>query len=132
MALLPVAERLARRALNARGIESRFVDTRLARHHLYDAKGSGTLPTVVVLHGISSAATPFAPLLRRLLPHFRRVIAPEAPGHGFSGEPRAPLTVDTLFESMTELLDRELAEPAIVFGNSLGGAVAFAYAIERP
>jgi pimeloyl-ACP methyl ester carboxylesterase len=33
---------------------------------------------------------------------------------------------------MTELLDLVLDEPAIVFGNSLGGAVALGYAFARP
>ncbi len=38
----------------------------------------------------------------------------------------------TLFASMSELLDRELREPAIIFGNSLGGAVALAYTRASP
>lgn len=132
MAILPLAERALRRALNASGLESRWVRTSIANHHLYDARGKGALPPVVVLHGISSAATPFAPVIQRLRPHVRRVIAPEAPGHGFSGEPSQPLTPESLRVTMLELLDREIDEPAIVFGNSLGGGVALNYALDRP
>ena len=132
MALLPLVERAARRALNRSGLASRVTRSSIADHHLYDARGEGALPTVVVLHGISSAATAFAPVIQRLRPHVRRVLAPDAPGHGFSSGPFEPLTPDTLFTSMRELLDAELDEPAILFGNSLGGAVALSYALERP
>lgn len=132
MSVLSAAEKIARRVLNARGVASRFVETSHAVHHVYDAKGAGDLPTIVVLHGISSAATPFAPMFLRLLPHVRRVIAPEAPGHGFSSDPRAPLSPSTLDAAMVELFDRLVDEPAIVFGNSLGGAVALGLALARP
>src|ERR1700679_2834340 len=123
MAIASLAERALRRALNAAGITSRWVRTSIAEQHVYDARGSGELPTVVLLHGIGAAASAFAPLIHKLRPHVRRVIAPDAPGHGLSGIPARPLTPETLFEAMSELLDGMLDEPAIVFGNSLGGAV---------
>lgn len=132
MALLPLLERAARRALNRSGLQSRVVRTTIAEQHLYDARGEGSLPPIVVLHGINSTATAFAPVIQRLRPHARRVLAPDAPGHGFSGDPSVPLTPDSLFASTRELLDAELDEPAIFFGNSLGGAVALGYALERP
>lgn len=132
MALLPLVERAARSALNRSGLTSRVVRTQIADHHVYDARGPGSLPTVVVLHGINSAATAFAPVIQRLRPHVRRVLAPDAPGHGFSSGPFEPLTPDSLFASMRDLLDAELDEPAILFGNSLGGGVALSYALERP
>ena len=132
MALLHLVERAARRALNRSGLASRVTRTAVADHHLYDARGEGALPTVVVLHGISSAATAFAPVIQRLRPHVRRVLAPDAPGHGFSSGPFEPLTPDSLFASMRELLDAELDEPAILYGNSLGGGLALSYALERP
>ena len=132
MALFPLVERAARSVLNRSGLTSRVVRTQMADHHVYEARGAGKLPTVVVLHGISSAATAFAPVIQRLRPHFGRVLAPDAPGHGFSSGPFAPLTPDSLFASMRELLDAEIDEPAFIFGNSLGGGVALSYALERP
>src|SRR5262249_16255992 len=41
-------------------------------------------------------------------------------------------TPENLSEAMTELLDRELDEPALIVGNSLGGAVALRYALASP
>jgi pimeloyl-ACP methyl ester carboxylesterase len=130
--LLRPFEKLARWAIGRRGIESRMVETRAGVHHVYDAHGKGALPPIVLLHGIGATATGFGPLMFGLLPHTRRVLAPEAPGHGFSGRPRVRLDPPTLFGAMRELLDRELREPAIVFGNSLGGAVALDYTRASP
>ena len=132
MPLLSMAERVTRRMLSARGVKSRVVRTSLGEQHLYDAAGRGSLPTIVLVHGINASATPFAPVLMQLLPHARRVLVPEAPGHGFSGAPTSALTPSSLFESMAELFDRELDEPALFVGNSLGGATALRYAIRRP
>ncbi|XYI00318.1 alpha/beta fold hydrolase [Sorangium sp. So ce1128] len=132
MGILPLAERLAKRALNRSGVHSRWVDTSVCKLHLYDAAGTGPLPTVVLLHGIGSSALPFAPVLQRLRRRARRVIAAEAPGHGWSAAPASAFTPECLSTAMNELLERELDEPAIVVGNSLGGAVAVNFALSSP
>jgi pimeloyl-ACP methyl ester carboxylesterase len=131
MAFFSLVERLAKRALNASGVHSRYADTSIAKLHVYDAPGRGDLPAVVVLHGISSSAAAYGPLIQKLRSRVRRVIAPDAPGHGLSGDPRAPLNPESLFASLTEALDAHIDEPAVVFGCSLGGAMAINYALER-
>lgn len=132
--LIPLAERLGRYALRRRGFATRWVQTASGRIHAYDAPGRGTLPTTVLLHGIGSNATPFAPVMTRLAPHVRRIVAPDYPGHGFSPRAWSTLTTQALFESVTAALDAVLGadEPAVLVGNSLGGAVALHYASVRP
>jgi pimeloyl-ACP methyl ester carboxylesterase len=130
--LIPLAERLGRYALRRRGARTHWVSTPLGPVHTYDVPGRGTLPPVVLLHGIGSNATPFGPLLARLVPHVRRVIAPDYPGHGFSPPSSSLHTPDALFAAMSAALDALLDEPAVVVGNSLGGAIALHYAIARP
>jgi pimeloyl-ACP methyl ester carboxylesterase len=130
--LLPLAERLGRLALRRRGFASRRVSTPHGQVHVYDAPGSGGLPPVVVLHGLGSAATPFARLLDRLRRDVRRVVAPDFPGHGFSPTASVRLTPGALLESVTAAIDALVDEPAIVVGHSLGGAVALRYALARP
>jgi pimeloyl-ACP methyl ester carboxylesterase len=125
-------ERLGRRALVRRGVTSRTVMTPPATLHVYDAPGAGALPPIVLLHGIGAAATTFGPLLARLRCETVRVIAPEYPGHGFSGEATSALTVDVLHAAIAHALDELLDQPAILVGNSLGGAVALDYAVRRP
>lgn len=130
--LIPAAERFARFALNRRGLDSREVRTRVGAIHAYDGRGHGTLPPMVMLHGMGSAATPFGPVLSRLHKRSKRVTAPEMPGHGFSPAPSVSLTPDLLTDAMRDALDHLIDEPAIVCGNSLGGAVALRYALDRP
>jgi pimeloyl-ACP methyl ester carboxylesterase len=127
--LLPAVEHGARLMLNRSGFESRFGP---GRQHAFDAHGLGTLPTTVVLHGLGSAAISFGPLLTRLRPHARRVVAPDLPGHGFSEAPSGRMTPDALFGAASEALDGLVDEPMIIVGSSLGGALALRYAIERP
>jgi pimeloyl-ACP methyl ester carboxylesterase len=130
--LVPLLEKLGHRWLVSRGIRSRTASTSVGDLHFYDAPGQGSLPPAVILHGLCSNATAFGQVIQALRPHVRRVLAPDAPGHGLSGTPADGLTIANLGLGMAELLDREIDEPAIVCGNSLGGAVALRYALARP
>ncbi|AKF10503.1 putative hydrolase [Sandaracinus amylolyticus] len=132
MGLLSLVEGLSHVALRARGLRGRMIDTAVGRVHAYVGRGHGALPPVVMVHGIGSAAAPFAPVIARVQEHVRAVIAPELPGHGWSAPPRGRLAPDTLFEVMGAVIDRLIDEPAVVVGNSLGGAVALDYARTRP
>jgi len=125
-------ERLGRWILNRRGYASRYVPTNSGLLHVYDksCKGHGR-ETVVFLHGITSGATPFGRLMKIMEAHVKRVIAPEALGHGFSESPDN-LHPDRLFEATSEFLNNELNEPAVIYGNSMGGAIALRYAVENP
>lgn len=130
--ILPFLERQVRKSLGKKGVSHRFVPTSAGKIGLYDVPGNGSLPTVVILHGISASGTGFAPLFMRLRQHAKRVIVPDFPGHGFSADPSVTLTIDALFDSMTGVLDDLLGdEPCIVIGNSLGGAVALDYVAKR-
>ena len=106
--------------------------TRLTALHVYDAEGFGALPTTVVLHGIGSGATAFGAMLARLRPHVRRLVAPDLPGHGFSGSPEDRVTPQALFESVRTAIDELVREPMVLIGNSLGGVLSIRYSAERP
>lgn len=129
--LLPLLERGVRHSLRRSGVATTFVPTPIGRVHMYDAPGSGTLPAIVLLHGISATAAAYAPVIGRLRHDAHRVVAIEFPGHGFSDATRRALTPETLFETMTSVLDT-IGEPFVLVGNSLGGAVAIHHAISRP
>ena len=133
--MLTVTERIARRVLNAQGLRSRFIATRVGRMHVLDGVGSGSLPPIVMLHGFSANAICYAGLLKRMAPHTRRIIAPDMPSHGFSDSPATGLDEAAMVGGLGEVLDRVLAEtnePAIIIGNSMGGLAAVRYAQARP
>ena len=127
-----MVERAGRFALNRSGFRSRTVATPLADLHVYESAGKGSLPTTVVIHGIGSSATSFAPVLVRLRPHVRRVIALDLAGHGFSGAPTGKVTPEALYQSVRTALDAVVREPMVLIGNSLGGAMAMQHAMECP
>lgn len=131
---LPAAERLARFTMHRRGLASTTVRAGGLDLHVYDGPGRGRLPTVVLLHGLGAGGGSFGPMVTALRPHVRRVVVPELPGHGFSARPGGTdtLTPEVLTEAVGEALDGLLDEPAIVVGNSLGGALALGYALRRP
>jgi pimeloyl-ACP methyl ester carboxylesterase len=129
--LLAFTNHLACTGLRLNGYRSRHVRTSAGRVHVLDARGRGHLPPVVLLHGISSAAVHFLPLLYRLRGRVRRLIAPDLPAHGFSDRPRE-MQPSSLREALVEAMDAVIDEPAVVFGNSLGGIAAVHYALARP
>jgi pimeloyl-ACP methyl ester carboxylesterase len=113
------------------GYDSEWVDTSVGRLHVLSRAGGGTLPPVVLFHGFGSAALHWVPLLHRLRPHVRGVMAIDLPGHGFSDRP-TPLTHDVLRTGVIEALDQVHRHPAVVVGNSLGGVTALRYTHARP
>ena len=133
--MLTVPERIFRRVLNAQGLRSRFLATRVGRMHVLDSTGAGSLPPIVILHGLSTNSLCYAGLLQRFAPHCRRVIAPDLPAHGFSDVPTGGLSDKAMVAALGETLDRVLGEtnePAILVGNSMGGLAAVRYANARP
>jgi pimeloyl-ACP methyl ester carboxylesterase len=129
---LPAAQKLARFAMNRRGMRSRAVDVAGIRLHVYDGVGQGTLPPMVFLHGLGSAGAAFAGVAARVRPHVSRLVIPELPGHGFSARGDRPITPEILLEAVDAAIQHVLHEPAIIYGNSLGGALAIKYALQRP
>lgn len=131
MALVELSMRVGRHLLRRAGIRNRYVHTALGRIHVYDAPGTGGgLPTVVI-HGFGSSALPFGPVMQPLRGVSRRVLAPDLPGHGFSADPSS-MDVEALLDTLIEALEKLLDGPAVVFGNSLGGATAVMLAGRRP
>jgi pimeloyl-ACP methyl ester carboxylesterase len=125
-------DRTVRTLLRALGVRSRHVDAGAAHLHVYDAPGRGRLPPIVLLPGLSDSAAAAAPHLRGRRRPSRRVVIVEGAGHGLSGQAAGDYTSDVHLASVTAVLDQLLDEPAVIVGNSLGGAAAVQYALDRP
>lgn len=118
------------------GYRSELVETSVGEVHLLSREGEGDLPPVLLIHGFGAAAAQWALLMRALRAKTRGVLAIDLPGHGLSRR-HADLSLDILRDGVIEALDRAYEigrhkEPAIVVGNSLGGAVALRYVAARP
>jgi pimeloyl-ACP methyl ester carboxylesterase len=128
-ALLGTADRARLTALRLGGVRSRWIATPAGRLHVLDARGEGPLPPIVLLHGLSATGADYAPLIRRLLPWTQRILAPDLPGHGRSPAPPSRMDARSVLAAVGDAADALLDRPAIVFGNSLGGAAAIRYAL---
>ena len=93
--------------------------------HILDFEGNGELPPIVLVHGLSSCAADFYPLVRSLQSESRRVICVDLPGHGLSEiDPNIDLeTVEKwMVEAVREAIIKLENRRCILFGNSLGAS----------
>ena len=112
------------------GFISRFKSCMIKLHsehpyetHILDFEGSGELPTIILVHGLSSCGADFYPLVRSLQGECRRVVCIDLPGHGLSQiDPNTGLeTVERwMVEAVREAIIKLNCGRCILFGNSLG------------
>ena len=81
-------------------------------------------PVILLLHGMGASTHSWRDLGPLLAERFT-VVAPDLPGHGFTGHPApALMTSDGMARSVATLLRALDATPALVVGHSAGAAVA--------
>jgi pimeloyl-ACP methyl ester carboxylesterase len=129
--LFRATDSLLRARLRARGYVTERIETRRGPIQLLRARGVGLCPPLVVLHGLAAAGHFYDGVFDPMRPFVRAVLAPDLPGHG-----KSPLaghvSPEELADALGEALAARLDEPAILFGNSLGGAAALRIAHQRP
>lgn len=130
--VLDAFERWAHVPLRLAGYRSTYVPTSVGRIHALRVDGKGRGPTVVLLHGFSAAAIHYVPLMRRLRRSASQILALDLPAHGLSDSPPSGADAIALRQGMLEALDALLPDPAVLFGNSMGGFAALQYALHRP
>jgi pimeloyl-ACP methyl ester carboxylesterase len=96
----------------------------------YRDTGSGE--PVLLVHGIGRSLEDWAEQ-HDLLSSGYRVVSVDLPGFGWSDRLEGPTTLKRLGAWLPRFLDElGLTEPVHLMGNSLGGAVAMAFAAENP
>ena len=100
------------------------------RTHVLDI-GKG--PVVVLLHGASGNLRDFTFSLTDRLEDRYRIIAVDRPGLGYS-DPLSPQGDSPQGQArhLAKVLDAKGIDRALIVGHSFGGAVAMAWALERP
>ena len=102
-----------------------------ARMH-YLAAGAADAPALVLVHGSFDSAFTWERVIDRLADDFR-VIAPDLPGHGLTGRTAEDrYAIGDMARALGDLLDALGVESAHLVGNSMGGNVAWRFALERP
>ena len=125
-------DRLALTYLRSVGAKSRWVDTSYGSLYNLELVGRGDLGTVVLIHGLSARCSHFFGMVRRLRHHFSRLVIPDLLGHGFSPILSRPMRGPDVQQALDEVLDVLIDEPAVFYGNSLGGYCAIRYASRSP
>ena len=115
----------------AQGFRSRRLSAHGRELHFYERAGRGKAPPALLVHGLGGNAYSFLPLLPTLVRECRRVVAVELPGHGRSPPSGEPATLVECGEAVAAALVA-LGEPAVLIGNSLGGAIGLHTAAALP
>lgn len=92
---------------------------------------SGVGRPMVLLHGPGEFAGVWLPVLDDLTAS-HHVVVPDLPGHGATELPAAALTVDLVLAWLEDLIARTCAEPPVLVGRVVGGAIAAGYAAAHP
>lgn len=95
----------------------------------YSIDGKG--PAVVLVHGVGARGQMWTRVVEVMRPDFT-CITFDLRGHGDSPKPELPITLDDLVADLEALRNEIGIEKLSVFGHSLGGMVAPAYARAFP
>ena len=114
------------------GADSKFVETAGGMSVHFRDQGCRDCPAIMLVHGSNSSLHTFEPLVRILEDRYR-LISYDQPGHGLTGP--HPLD-DYSAQGMSEAIDAVVKATGVkkfaIAGNSMGGWVAWRYALERP
>lgn len=91
--------------------------------------GCMTCPAIVLLHGSNSSLQTFEPLARELGSEYR-IVTLDLPGHGLTGpHPRDDYSARGMMEAVDAVASAAGLERFAIGGNSMGGWVAWRYAL---
>jgi pimeloyl-ACP methyl ester carboxylesterase len=122
---IPVAALLPEYATGA----SRFIDVDGMKVHYRD-EGSG--PPLLLLHGTGASLHTFNAWAAALSPHFR-VVRMDLPGFGLTGpSPGADYSIPAFVAFVESFRKAVGLERFALGGNSLGGQIAWSYAVQYP
>jgi pimeloyl-ACP methyl ester carboxylesterase len=120
---------MSRIALRSAGLSATELSSPSGRMTVWEG-GAG--PAMVLLHGAGDQAGAWARIIRPLTEQYR-VVIPDLPGH-WKSEPReGALAIDQVLAGVESVMEQCCpGEAVILVGNSMGGWLAFLYAVEHP
>lgn len=98
----------------------------------YRDQGRRDAPVVVLLHGSNASLHTWEPLVDRLGGDYR-IVTLDLPGHGLTGAiPSRDYSADAMIEAVDVVAARLGLDRFVLGGNSMGGWVAWRYALAHP
>ena len=98
----------------------------------YRDQGTSNKPTLVLIHGTSASLHTWEPLVELLGDRFR-LISFDLPGHGLTGvNTKRDYSREAMVKTVWAVMDHLDVDAATIVGNSLGGSIAWASALDRP
>lgn len=126
---LPLERLKARYASPESG--SRFVELEGVHIHYRD-EGSRDKPALVLIHGVMASLHTWDGWVQAMAPHFR-IIRFDVPGFGLTGPvPDGQYSAERMLDAFGQLLDYLGVEKTVIAGSSLGGYIAWNYALAHP
>ncbi len=114
------------------GPAPRFAEAANGMSVHYRDQGCRDCPAILFVHGSNSSIHTFEPLVERLGDRYR-ILSYDQPGHGLTGpHPRDDYSAQGMFEALTAVVDATRVETFAIAGNSMGGWVAWRYALANP
>ncbi len=95
----------------------------------YEIQGKGQ--PLVLIHGLGSSTQDWDAQVAEFANSYQ-VITFDLRGHGQSDKPEGPYTMSMYSDDVAKLLDALKIGPAHIVGVSLGGGIAFQFAIDHP
>jgi len=111
---------------------STFVELQGLQVHLRDQGNTDDPLPLVLIHGTSASLHTWQGWVGELAAE-RRLISADLPGFGLTGpDPNRDYSIERYVRFIDALLDHLQVEQAVLVGNSLGGWIAWEYALAHP
>ncbi len=96
-------------------------------------RDEGTGPTLLLLHGVASSLHTWDDWVKRLSSDYR-IIRVDLPGHGLTGNDPSVERYEIAYmvDKLEKFLNKLSIDEVYLAGNSLGGYIAWNYALHRP
>ena len=118
--------------------DSRYIDLPSGiRMHYRDQgaaqePGAPTVPTILLIHGYSASLHTWEPWVQRLSEQYR-VVSIDLPGHGLTRAPAGyRANIENFRDAVAEFVQAYGLTRFAIAGNSMGGNVAWSYALAHP
>ena len=110
----------------------KFAETSHGMSVHYRDQGCRDCPAILLVHGSNASLHTFEPLVENLEDRYR-LISYDQPGHGLTGpHPSDDYSARGMFEAIAAVVDATRVDRFAIAGNSMGGWVAWRYALARP